>query len=65
MFALVTFPWPVPSANVPLIAMSTRPLLPPQQPVRAAVTTGSPTPYDQDGPACETGQRGSLVAPRA
>jgi hypothetical protein len=65
MFTLVTFPWPVPSANVPLIAMSSRALLQPQQPTRSEMTGGSLTSPDQDGPASETRQRRSLVAPMA
>ena len=32
MFALITFPWPVPSANAPLVAISSRPVRQPQQP---------------------------------
>jgi len=43
MFTLITFPWPVPSANAPIIAMSSRPVPQPQQPTRPAVTTGSLT----------------------
>jgi hypothetical protein len=65
MFALVTFPWPVPSANVPLIAMGSRPVRQPPQPRRSAVTTGSLTSPCQDGPASHTAQRRSLVAPKA
>ena len=43
MFALITFPWPVPSANAPIIAMSSRPVPQPQQPTRPVVTAGSLT----------------------
>lgn len=64
MFTLVTFPWPVPSANVPLIAMSCR-ALPQPQPTRSAMTGGIVTSQGQDGPASQTGQRRSLVAPKA
>jgi len=65
MFTLVTFPWPVPSANAPLIEMSSRPLRQPQQPARSAVTAGSLTAPGQDGPDSQTLQRRTLVAPRA
>jgi hypothetical protein len=64
MFALVTFPWPVPSANVPFFAMNSR-VVPQQQPTRSAVATGSLTAQCQDGPASHTGQRRSLLAPKA
>jgi hypothetical protein len=43
MFTLITFPSPVPSANAPSIAMSSRPLPQPQQPAQPAVTAGSLT----------------------
>ena len=62
MFTLVTFPWPVPSANVPLIAMSSRAV--PQQEARSAMTASSLTSDGQDGPTSETGHRRSLVAPK-
>jgi hypothetical protein len=65
MFALVTFPWPLPSANVPFIAMSSCPVPQPQQPTRSAVTTGGLTSQSQDGPTSHTAQGRSLVAPRA
>jgi hypothetical protein len=64
MFTLVTFPWPVPSANVPLIAMSSR-AVPQQQPTRSALAADSLTSGGQDGPATGTGHRRSLVAPKA
>ena len=41
MFGLITFPWPVPSANVPLTAITSRPLPEPLQPVRPVVTAGA------------------------
>ena len=65
MFTLITFPWPVPSANVPLIAMSTRAVPQPQKPTRPAMTGGTLTSQGQDGPSGETAQRRSLVAPNA
>lgn len=65
MFALVTFPWPVPSANVPLIAMSSRAVPQPQQPKRSAANAGTLTSRGQDGPASNTGQRRNLAAPTA
>jgi hypothetical protein len=64
MFALIAFPWPVPSANVPLISISSRALPQPRQPTRSAVTAGSVPSHGQGGPASEAGQQKSLVAPR-
>jgi hypothetical protein len=49
MFSLITFPWPVPSANAPLIAISSRSVPQPQR----------PTPLVT---ADTTAQRRSLVA---
>ena len=62
MFTLVTFPWPLPSANVPLIEMSSRSVL---QPPRPAVTASSLTSDGHDGPDSQTEHRGSLAAPKA
>lgn len=62
MFALITFPWPVPSANVPLISISSRAASQPQGPARSAVTVGSLMSHGQD--ASEAGQHRSLAAPR-
>ena len=63
MFTLVTFPWPLPSANVPLIEMSSR-SVPQPQPTRSAVTATIMTSDGEDGPAGETEHRGSLAAPK-
>ena len=64
MFTLVAFPWPIPSANAPLVAIGSRALPQPQQPTRSAVAAGSVTSHGQGGPASEAEQHRSLVAPR-
>ena len=51
MFTLITFPWPVPSANAPVIAVSTRAVPQPEE-AEQSVTAG------------QTDQRISLVAPK-
>jgi hypothetical protein len=60
MLALITFPWPVPSANAPLIAMSSRAGPQPHQPTRSAVTTGSLTSHDRDEPATRQGSAAAM-----
>jgi hypothetical protein len=63
MFTLVTFPWPLPSANVPLIEMSSR-SVPQPRPTQSAVTPSSLSPDGQDEPASLTGHRAGLAAPK-
>jgi len=63
MFTLVAFPWPLPSANVPLIEISSR-SVPQPQPARSAVTASSLTSDGQDEPASQTEHRGSLAVPK-
>jgi len=41
MCILVAFPWPVASANVPLVAISSRSLPQLPEPARVLVTTGN------------------------
>ena len=41
MFYLVAFPWPVASANVPLVVTSSPSVPPAQEPTRTLVTVGN------------------------